>query len=346
MPLPLILIPVAAGAAAIGAGLGVLGGSKMKKAKETQKKVQEQDKKNHALLEDATKSACASMDELGKNEIEILSGFEQFSQCFEKIHMRPEFVNIKIGNVSIPKFDIEELKKTSVGASILVNSLGSAALGTAGGFAASGATTAAIAALGVASTGTPIAALSGAAATNATLAVLGGGTLAAGGGGIALGSIVLSATAAGIGLLVGGAIFSIAGQILSNKADEAQKQMLENKQQTDVLCDYLKDLQHTAEQYTQTLLKMRSLYDKQLDKMCQMVTAHEDSNQHVDWNTLSKGEKLIVENMVLIVQVLYDMCKVQFVLSSKSSDQKVINKDAIHKAEKAAQDTIEQMTDK
>lgn len=346
MSLTVLLLTSAGLATAIGAGLGTKGGVNMHKAQKKHKKAEELNTKNQELLEETTKSACASMDKLGQNEMEILSGFEQFLQSFEKITNFRESVNINIGNISIPKFDIEELRKTSVNASILLNSLGSAALGTAGGFAASGATTAAVSALGVASTGTPIAALSGAAATNATLAVLGGGTLAAGGGGVALGTMVLGSFAISAGLLIGGIFLDIKGRRLSKNADENMKIMLENEQKILAICDYWNDLQHTAEQYTQTLLKMRSLYDKQFDKMRQIVTAHEDSNQHVDWNTLNKGEQLIVENMVRIVKVLYDMCKVQFVLSSESSDQKVINKDDIHKAEKTAQDTIEQMTDK
>ena len=48
-------------------------------------------------------------------------------------------------------------------------------------------------AVGTASTGTAISSLTGVAATNAATAWLGGGALAAGGGGMALGSIVLSA---------------------------------------------------------------------------------------------------------------------------------------------------------
>ena len=67
-----------------------------------------------------------------------------------------------------------------VGAGIAVAALGpSAAMGVATAF-------------GVASTGTPIAVLHGAAATNAALAWLGGGTLAAGGGGMAAGNAFLS----------------------------------------------------------------------------------------------------------------------------------------------------------
>ena len=67
--------------------------------------------------------------------------------------------------------------------------------GTAGSVAgalAGAGTLAAISAWGTASTGTAIASLSGAAATNASLAFLGGGSLAAGGGGVALGSLILT----------------------------------------------------------------------------------------------------------------------------------------------------------
>ena len=68
--------------------------------------------------------------------------------------------------------------------------VGSIAAGAGSLFVAG--TMSALAAWGTASTGTAIATLSGAAATNASLALLGGGTLAAGGGGVALGTAVLS----------------------------------------------------------------------------------------------------------------------------------------------------------
>ena len=57
----------------------------------------------------------------------------------------------------MPHYDKEEISKVSVGAGVLMCGIGGAALGTAGGFAAAGATTAAVMALGTASTGTAIA---------------------------------------------------------------------------------------------------------------------------------------------------------------------------------------------
>lgn len=341
MPLPLILGIAAAVAGTTGVGLGIHGGVKMKQANDKLKEAQKRNDSNNARLERMNKNACKAMDVLGENEMKVLSEFQLFSDLFERIKNRPEFADIKIGNVSIPKFEGEEIKKASVGASVLVGGLGGAALGTAGGFAASGATTAAVMALGTASTGTAISALSGVAATNATLAALGGGSLAAGGGGMALGTTILGAATLGVGLLVGGVIFSCTGSKLSNKADEAWKQMISNERKINDICNYLYDLQRTAEKYNAILLRMRSLYLKQLAKMRNIIESY--GEKRVNWNNLSIEEQLVIENMVLIIGVLYNMCKVQLVQKSNSSDKNIINKTEISKAEKDANDVILQM---
>lgn len=70
----------------------------------------------------------------------------------------------------------------------------------------------AVASYGSASTGTAIAGLSGAAAQNATLAWLGGGSIAAGGGGMALGAVALNAVAIGPAILVGGLVMNGKGE--------------------------------------------------------------------------------------------------------------------------------------
>lgn len=82
--------------------------------------------------------------------------------------------------------------------------LSGAASSAVAGVATASATYGLVGTLGTASTGTAISTLSGAAATNATLAWLGGGALAAGGGGMALGAIVLNSVVAGPAVLVGG----------------------------------------------------------------------------------------------------------------------------------------------
>lgn len=78
--------------------------------------------------------------------------------------------------------------------------------------------------LATASTGTAISTLGGAAATNATLAWLGGGSLAVGGGGMALGSMVL-------GGIVAGPALAIFGHIVGNKGEEALNNARSNLEQ-------------------------------------------------------------------------------------------------------------------
>ncbi|MFE4636241.1 hypothetical protein ACFRJ1_23065 [Streptomyces sp. NPDC056773] len=84
--------------------------------------------------------------------------------------------------------------------------------GAAVGAGAGALTFAAVGAFAAASTGTAISALSGAAATSATLAWLGGGSLAAGGGGVAAGTAVLTGIVALPVLLAVGGFFEWKGR--------------------------------------------------------------------------------------------------------------------------------------
>ena len=216
----------------------------------------------------------------------------------------------------------------------MLGGLGGAAVGTAGGFAAAGATTAAVMALGTASPGTAIASLSGAAATNATLAALGGGAIAAGGGGMALGTALLGGATLGVGLLVGGIIFNFTGGKLSNKADEAWKKMLENEKEINKIVDYLNKLTNAANGFFSSLKSVERIYKRHLEKL-------EEIEKHkVNWNDFTPEEKLCVENLVLAVSVLYQMCKVQLVLKTSGKQLNQINYSEINKAKKNANEFV------
>ena len=324
MPLPLIPLIIGGAAALAGAGgvgAGIHGAVKMKDAKDTMESADRRHRRNIARFEEKNTLATTTMDNLGKLELEILASFSKFSEVFEKIHNKPEFEKISKDGVNLPSYTAEELKRTSVGAGVLLGGLGGAAVGTAGGFAAAGATTAAVMALGTASTGTAIASLSGVAATNATLAALGGGALAAGGGGMALGSAVLGGATLGVGLLVGGVIFSITGKKLSDKADQAWSQMLQAEEEINKICDYLVELDNVAGQYFLTMTSIQESYVKQLSNLTTLVTV---SNRR-DWNMYTNEEKLLVENTALLVKLLYAMCKVQLVKKSGEDDLNRIN---------------------
>ncbi len=337
MPLPLILGIGAAIAGVAGVGSGINGAVKMKEANDTIKDAEHHHKKNLARFESKSKQTNEKMDELGTLELEILKEFEYFSDTIEKIQNRPQFREYKKDGFALPKYDKEELKKVSVGAGVLLGGIGGAAAGTAGGIAAAGATTTAVMALGTASTGTAIATLSGAAATNATLAALGGGAIAAGGGGIALGTSILGAATLGVGLLVGGVIFNFSGSKLSDKADEAYSQMEEAEKTINKICNYLDDLKNIADGY---IKKLEIVYEKYGDCF-QNVYCTVNVLGKVDWNEFTVEEKLETQNTILLVGLLYKMCKVNLVKKAKNENEmNTINKVDINKAITSAEDIL------
>lgn len=126
------------------------------------------------------------------------------------------------------------------------------ATATLAGVAASQGVVALVGLFGTASTGTAISSLGGAAAWNATLAWLGGGSLAAGGGGMALGTLVLGGIAVGSALMVGG--FFIAG-----KGEEALRKAQEYEIEINTAITTIKAEQDFLKQVRQRLIKLTEL---------------------------------------------------------------------------------------
>ncbi|MCI8377962.1 MAG: hypothetical protein HFH72_05495 [Lachnospiraceae bacterium] len=329
MPLPLILGIGAAIAGVKGVSSGISGAAKMKDANDTMNYLKRRDEKNRARLEEQQNATNHDMDKLGAFELAICESFQEFSDIYEKIKNRPQFKEYSKNGVNIPQYDGEKIREVSVGASVLIGGLGGAALGTAGGFAATGAATAAVMALGTASTGTAIASLSGAAATNATLAALGGGALAAGGGGIALGTTVLGAATLGVGLLVGGMIFNAVGSDISEKADEARAQVDRAERQIDKICNYCQDLSLIAIKYYDSLSKVNRRYIEHLARLREIVI----NNGKVDYkNDFTNADQLVLENTVKLVGILLKMCKVELVIpANNEEDVNTINYSEIEK---------------
>lgn len=329
MPLPLILGVGAAIAGITGIGSGVHGAAKMKEANDKMKEVESRHKRNMAKYESQLESTNKKMDELGALELSILNGFKEFSDTIEKIQNRPLFKEYTKDGVKLPVYDKETLKNVSIGAGVLLGGLSGAAAGTAGGFAAAGAATSAVMALGTASTGTAIASLSGVAATNATLAALGGGAIAAGGGGMALGTTILGATTLGIGLLVGGVIFNVTGSKLSGKADEARSQTDKAEETINKICSYLTELEGIATTYNFVLNKVNNKYLESFNFISYII----NKLNKVDWNDFSDGEKSATQNAVLLVGLLYQMCQVSLVKKAENDeDINTVNKEEIEES--------------
>ena len=340
MPLPFVLGAGAAIAGAAGAGSSIHGVVKIKDAEGTLKKAQERHQRNVDKFERINDFTNRKMDDLGRLELQILNGFERFSDTIEKIQNRPQFKKYDKEYIDLPTYNREELEKVSVGAGVLLGSLGGAALGTAGGFAAAGAATSAVMALGTASTGTAIASLSGAAAINATLAAIGGGAIAAGGGGIALGTTVLNATTLGVGLLVGGTIFNMVGRKLSDQADEAYAQMEQAESMINKICINLSEIAKVAVIYHQSLTGVREKYLEYFEYVsCTVNGLHKEN-----WDSFTDWEKSTTQNAVLLVGLLYRMCQVNLVKKDENNHElSVVNRRGIGDVLKSSEQILKSM---
>lgn len=314
MPIP-IIVGIAAGVAGlVGIGSGIEGANKMKEANETIESANSRHNKNLKRYEEEEKKMKLSMDNLGKKELQILKELNKAGEILEKARRGNYKKKITINGIDIEIHAKQDFEKASAGADMLLGGLSSAALGTAGSFAAAGAVTAAVTAIGTASTGTAIATLSGAAATNAVLATLGGGAIAAGGGGVALGSAVLGAATAGIGILVGGIALNISGSKLSEKADDAWAQMKSAEKQIDGYCDQYRKIVEYSKKYISSLSRTWNDFEEYLEKVKEIV-AREEKYSSFD---RSNGEERIIDKTCGMQNLLYDMCNLKFLIQKNN----------------------------
>lgn len=327
MAVPIILAVIGITGAVSGLAMGADGTKKIWSANESLGEAEQIQKTAIDLFEAKSKRAISIMDDLGEQELKILGTFDRFSDYIEKIQGRPLFRKIKIESLDFEELDVRELKKVSTGANVLLGGLGGAVAGTAGGFAAVGAATSAVLAVGTTSTGIAISELSGVAATNAAIAAIGGGSLAAGGGGMALGSAVLGGMAAGIGIMFGGLVFEITGERLSKSADKAMAEAKNTERNVSKIIEHYDKLIVTTDAFGRIMAKIANMYLDSFQRMIDVI----DSKDNYDWSNFSEREKLVIENTILYVGLLYNMCKVQLV---KKINEELceVNEDDIKKA--------------
>ena len=233
MPLPLIFIGIAVATGVTGAGATVKAGVDHGKAKKINANAEERitQAANHL---DVLRQQCGeSLQRLGEEKVFVLSNsITSFLNTFTKLK-NVDFTNLEELS-ELTRFHIDGASFSEIGE--LGHFATSIAAGTIAG-AAGGALTAlgaysAAATFATASTGTAIGTLSGAAATNATLAFFGGGSLATGGLGMAGGVAVLGGLVAGPALLVMGII---TGATAGKGLEEAKSHAAE----ADVICKQL-----------------------------------------------------------------------------------------------------------
>ena len=211
MPLP-FAIPIIAGVIGLfGLKKGVDAYSDNKEAGDLRTKAANRFDKAKAQLERAREKCNSELESLGQLRLEL---FQQ--QIGRFVSLFSEFRDVQVSaldQLGAADFSEEKLQamrdQSSAASEVLKVGVGSLGTGALAGVASYGAATM----LASASTGTAISTLSGVAATNATLAWFGGGSLAAGGLGIAGGAAVL-------GGIVAAPVLAVGGMLLAAKARE------------------------------------------------------------------------------------------------------------------------------
>ena len=230
MPLPLLVAEVVTTivTGAAGAAAAVSASNKNSQSREINKEARNLIESAKRELDKERRQTNSRLERFGRAKLLVIrKEIKRFLTAFSKIHnisMADNAALNEFGLASDPVQSVSDLSRVeSLASSIAGGAMAGAACGALTAFGAYSVT----GILATASSGTAIASLSGAAATNATLAFLGGGSLAAGGLGVAGGTFVLGGLVAGPALLVMGLVSSFKASanldIARSNMAEAQK---------------------------------------------------------------------------------------------------------------------------
>ncbi|SMG16091.1 hypothetical protein [Dethiosulfovibrio salsuginis] len=211
----------------------------------------------------------------------ILDKFMPIYKKFNKINSNYEDTK---ETIAITEESIESLEQNAISfteaAGCLISSVSNGAAAGMGALGLAGA-------IGTASTGTAISTLSGAAATNATLAWFGGGSLAAGGFGMAGGALVL-------GGIVAGPILAVSGFMAASKAEEAYTKAIEYAAKIEIACENIEALMLTV-----------STVGKRIEEF-NFVINELDARLLSTIERMKKTEKkILIRNPKLILKILF-----------------------------------------
>lgn len=301
MPIPFILIGIGAGAAALGIGKSIKAGVDQSDANDTNQRAQRIADRATEAAKTSRKSSSKAIENLGLKKVWILqNSIDPFIRTFERVH------NIELGNSPgmdelktflIDKQAFSELKQMSAVASSIA---GGVVGGTAAGvLAAIGAYGGAMTLGACATTGTAIATLSGAAATNATLAFLGGGALSVGGLGIAGGTAVLGGLVAGPALAVLGFVVGAKASANKDAAHSNLAKAREFKEEVKTIQVLCKGIRMRANMFERLLIKLDAIFEPYIELLAQVI-----QNSGTDYALYNDEEKSIVAASLSIAKAI------------------------------------------
>jgi len=305
MPIPFLLIGGAIASGIVGAVKGGEAISKNSQAKEILEKAEERFNKKKKEMELQRQCTSKELEEYGKLKITIWD--EQFARFLD---IYKNFKNVRIvGQVeldqgltkSMTPEALKEMKTLSVTAGeIVAGGIGALGTGALAGVASYGGAMM----FASASTGTAIASLSGVAATNATLAWFGGGSLAVGGLGMAGGAAVLGGLVAGPIIAVGG--FFMAAKAKENLEHARTKAVEANRaiEQMNNAISLLKQIESLTKQYYTLVTRLNNKLNDLMDQLEFLVFDLKHSEEAIDYKTLDGQNKQFLQKTIIAIQLM------------------------------------------
>ena len=301
MPLPLLLVvPALITITGYGVKKGYHAYSDKTKAKDLRKESEEIFNKAKQRLLRARRSCTKDLKELGELKFRIWGRqIGRFVSLFELLHNvelsgAAEIENL--GAYAFSKAELAKMKKISVLSREVVGG-GTTALGSGAlvGMASYGGATM----FATASTGTAISSLGGVAATNATMAWFGGGSLAAGGLGMAGGAVVLGGIVAAPVLAVGGIVLAAHAkkELAAARAQRAKASKAAGEMQG--ATSIVKGIRRVAKQFQEVITNLNERTTPILDDLATVI-----KNSGTDYARYAEKEKHKVHLAVLFIQAL------------------------------------------
>ena len=222
MPIPLLILGAAAVATAFGGKKAYDGHKTKQEANEIQMKAIKKYNNSKEQLDKIQQNTDEALNNLGVLELSIGQSIGEFEKLAKELLVKLEKSGYKNQKLTIPQNQLDKINDYAFSTTEFLATVAAAgATGAAASFAVYGG----VMAFAAASTGTPIAALSGAAAYNATMAAIGGGSLAAGGWGMAGGAMVLGAAAVAPILAVAGLAYALHAEKALTNAEKQREEV-------------------------------------------------------------------------------------------------------------------------
>ncbi|BDA06647.1 hypothetical protein OHP006_08390 [Helicobacter pylori] len=266
MPLPFILGGLAIATAGYGVKKGIDACNAARKANKFIKKAESLKKKAIKEAESVESDCKLAFARFGKKKLRVLShSVSNFLDHFHRLNRSR--ITLNRSRITIESINMQDIQRQVSDARKITNQyrkvdfdVSGAVIGSAigGVLAAYGAYTG-VGLFASASTGTAIAELSGVAATNATLAWLGGGALSVGGFGMVGGMAVLGGLVAGPALAILGAMSADEMKEKLEKAKAYYSQVEKAVKKADAIIDQFQAIEKMAKLFTKQITKCDAL---------------------------------------------------------------------------------------